>query len=655
MMLESTENKPDRISALGFGLVALLTAGAWIGPVLWLESRNPRLLPSWAGFLHAAIATRFASSGAVPPDNPFFAGEGIRYYWLYHYLVYQFSRLVHTDLLHAFNVVTVGSLGLLVIFAALIGRARFRSITAGLLIGYYALAGLNPFGPALAVAHHLVRHRPLLHTFSPQDQVESVFVDSKVAGTWERHPYLSAMYAGEPMLGNTLLNFLTISSRPVALALVLILLFLLLRNRPTRATVVAATLVTALMTALNPLIGLSAAGSLAAASLVVGRWMGRDGTRFDCPPKTYARYTFFTCVAGVLLALPAYYHLFLTGQRTVGFSSPGQILLKSAVLSANFVLLLPLALLGVWTASRQHATQLRTITVAGALLLFVVPFVKLYPGGNEHNFIDSAQCLLAVPAGALITHVIGRKNKWWMRRRAGLFPFLLLLPTTVLTLLAFTGRPGIALGFHDQLLHREPETQPLEQLYVWVRNQTPADAVFIADPDERVKMAGRVAEFPAFTWRALFVDRINYMTHFYKDEKLRLRIASRAADGQPLSRDELSYIQKLRRPVYVVIYRAEREALLRRLILQYGEPVFQRDFVAVFQVGGRKEAGSSKGLPGAGSPSGEVGEQGREVARERPAGFRRRPGRARSSEDHAAWPRSDRRACVHGGPRATRG
>src|SRR5215510_5864386 len=63
----------------------LLAVLGWLGYVLSLEIRNPRLVASWHGFLHTAIANRYPGP-AWTPENPFFAGESLRYYWVFHRL-----------------------------------------------------------------------------------------------------------------------------------------------------------------------------------------------------------------------------------------------------------------------------------------------------------------------------------------------------------------------------------------------------------------------------------------------------------------------------------------------------------------------------------------------------------------------------------------
>ncbi len=114
-----------------FWVEIALVAVVWVGAVLWLHSHNPRLLPSWHGFLHSGIAAAFASGFAMPPENPFFAGEPLPYYWVYQYLGYVLSHVLSTDFLHAFRFITLASLTALVVASGLIGRKCHGSILAG--------------------------------------------------------------------------------------------------------------------------------------------------------------------------------------------------------------------------------------------------------------------------------------------------------------------------------------------------------------------------------------------------------------------------------------------------------------------------------------------------------------------------------------------
>jgi uncharacterized membrane protein YjjB (DUF3815 family) len=52
-----------------FWVGLLVATTGWLAYILSLELLNPRLVPSWHGFLHTAIVRRFPSPGLIP-ENP---------------------------------------------------------------------------------------------------------------------------------------------------------------------------------------------------------------------------------------------------------------------------------------------------------------------------------------------------------------------------------------------------------------------------------------------------------------------------------------------------------------------------------------------------------------------------------------------------------
>ncbi len=570
-----------------FWLAILSVIGIWLGVLLWIHAHNPRLLPSWHGFLHTAIATRF-TDGSFPPENPFFAGEKLPYYWVYQYFGFIVARILKTDLLHAFRFIALSSLAVLVIFSGLTGYKYFRSIGAGLLIGYLAVAGANPFGPLIALAKHWIKAAPLISPVSSQTPVETLFVTNRMADDWMTQPLLPALYiSSEWWHGQNIVWFIDISARAPALSLVFVLLFLLLSPRLKFGKILLITLLTALITAFNPITGFVVSGSLLGASLIIFCLTALKRSHFGYKFKKQPLILSLLCLTGTFLAAPTYYHLFLLNKGTLSLTSSYSVFylfLKSAALSANFFILVPLAILGSWKSFYREGIGLWTLTLAGILLLLVVPLIILWPH-NEHNLTNTAACLLAVPAVAWITCRPKRKEE--RISRGSLFLLLLwvlFLPTTFCTLLSYTGRPPLPLGFRGQTLQRLPEDGPLENLYVWIRNQTPSDAVFICDPNGPVKMSGNVAELPAFTARTLFIDLPSYLISQYKDANFRTTLAANAAKGYPLTPLQRNYLRHLQRPLYLITYHADQEDLLNRLIQQNGEPIFRQDFVAVFKI-----------------------------------------------------------------------
>jgi hypothetical protein len=551
----------ERRFFLATGIVTFL----WLAVLISIHAGNSRLLPAWHGFLHGGIAARVAESN-VPPENPYFAGNAIPYYWLYHFCASCFSRIFSVDLLHTFRWITLISLVVLIFFSARIGYTR-GSIFAGILTGYFALVGVNPLGPLIAIAKHMLRGIVLIDGMDSGNAFQNVFVDNAAADRLMTQPLLPALHiASDWRHGQNIVWFLDVSSRGPALAMIMVLIFLLWSAKPSKLKALMILVSGALITALNPLIGFATTGSLAIAA---GLLYAADSRKH---PSVFL--VALVPFAGALLAFPFYIQILKLTHGTIHLTSSLQFFfLKTGAMVANFLILAPLAAASIRTNSQDPI--LRTIALAGILLVLAVPFVALAPS-NEHNLSNAAQCILAVPAANWI--MAQRKHK-----KAAYLSLVLFLPTTACTLFSFAHRPALPLRFEGRILHRVPSNHPLEHLYTWIRASTASNAVFLSDPERPVKMSGNVSELPAFTGRALFVDTESYLTLPYRDYGLRKKIAEEAVDGQSLTESEIQYLHLLRRPSYIVTYRGEDLALMQRLETRYGNAIFRDGFVRVYR------------------------------------------------------------------------
>ena len=519
---------------------------ACAGVLAWLFAWNPRLLGSWHGFLHAGIANSFAH--AFPPENPFFAGEPLPYYWFYHLAGYWLSSALRLNLLLTFQLISWASLAMLVIVAGVIGRRSFRSAAAGVAIACLALCGLNPLGPAIAAARNVVRGEALVeHWTGP---VETTFVSNVQADRLMTQPLLGAMYlGGDWRQGMDLVWFFDIGSRAPALAGMMLLLYLLLQPGPTVGRGAAIVAVSAAVTALNPLIGIAVAGAMGLASII----------RRQRPVFLLS----VACGLGALLASPTYYQMFfrVSGGGGVGLRTA----LGPVIVAVNFAALAAFAAMG---ARRAANPQLTTIALAGTVLLAILAVIHL-PEGNEHNLGNAAQCLLAVPAGALAAYI--------SRPRAALI-LAMFVPVTAATLFAYAGRPAMPIAFAASKVSRTP-ADDLQRFYDWVERTTPRPSIFIVDSAAAVKMSGNASELPAMTARMLFTDLPNYLTTPNRDAALRAQLAGDATRGRELTQAQRDYLARLARPIYVVAYQS---ANLDRLAALYGAAVFQNSAAAVF-------------------------------------------------------------------------
>ncbi len=566
-----------------FWAPVLLAGAGWLALVMVLQARNPRLVPSWHGFLHSAIVERFPASGLVP-ENPFYAGEGLHYYWFYHWIGAGLARALNLDPLTALRWLSLGALVLLVLGAALIGRRIYRSTWAGLAIGLFAIAGMNPLGPVIAAGRHFIQHRPLAEWHGARAPVETVFVSDALADTLMSRPALPAMYLGADWRnGQNLVWFFDISSRALGLAALVLLLALLVRPEPGAGGLAALAGATALTTALNPIVGLAGAGLLGASLLALGWRFHRPAPASRAMPRE-ALWKTAALAAGVLGALPTYMVLLRHSGGAGGLSNPAQVQLKILALGAGALVLVPLALLGARATRNASSLSVHAVALAGLGLLAAAVAIHLEKG-NEHNLVNAAAVLLAVPAaGWLVQRLDGSSRPPAVGRRRVLLAALLFLPVTAGTWWSFDGRPGLPLRTAGGRLLREPPGHPLARFYDWTVRHTDPHAVFLVDPSQPVKMSGNVMELPAFTGREIYVGQLNYMSSSYPDVRARMQLARKAEAGFPLDERDLAGLRRLGRPVYLVSYRATDPALAGQLRAAYGAPVFADGFVAVFSV-----------------------------------------------------------------------
>jgi hypothetical protein len=356
----------------------------------------------------------------------------------------------------------------------------------------------------------------------------------------------------------------------------MVLLSLLLAPRSPPLELVGLASTSALVTALNPIVGLAVAPALGC-SLVLVNLVRRGRSISPVEPLGTELVRAAALLAGAVLAYPTYYHLFGQG-GSGGLSGPGFIALKVAVIASNFLLLLPLAILGARATTGRLATAIQAMALTGIGLVGLVLLVHLEKG-NEHNLANAAYVLLAVPAAGWVVAPADAQ----VRRRRGVLVALACLPMTVGTWLAFDGRPPIPFEARGGKLYRTPDNATLPQLYRWIDRNTPRDAVFVLDPADPVKMSGNVSELPAFTGRTIFVDEPSYMTTPYPDAAERHAIATRLTHGDSLTADDAEYLRTLGRPLWVVSSRADLPVVLDRLTGAYGPPLFVYGPVAVFQ------------------------------------------------------------------------
>jgi hypothetical protein len=533
-----------------------------------------RTLVSAHGLLHTAIADRFLTGWASfgRPENPFFAGERLPYYWFYHYVAARFSASLGVHPLVAFEWLGLLAASLVWIAGAGIGRRLGWGPGPTLAIGFFAFSGANAFGAAILLGKLALR-RPW-----PVDDEEYLWGLA--------HPVLALARLNDPgALYGPLINFfLNNSSRALALALVLVsLLALLSYLQSGRASTLGALLLAStLCTAFSPIIGLVAALALSGALACESLWSRLRAVPLEEQGPAHFMRAATALAVGCAVPVSTYHHLFGLSADPEIVLAPRFDLISTFAASAGPLFVLVCVALAFLPAQRRF---LRIVTQAAVILILGNAVLRI-PGTNESNLFHAAAFMLAVPAAGVIRllSTSSSPTKWL----AYLAVFALFLSTPLIVLWAYWHRPPVPLSLQGSQLHRTPSDTPSGGLYRWVAASTTPDAVFITDVRPPLKTpVGNTPEFPALSGRMLFVAKgPNYVVNPYPDATRRRHIAATLADAQVLESADRAYVAALERPVFLLIDTANDE-LVSALRSLYGEPRFRENGIVVFHLMGK--------------------------------------------------------------------
>jgi hypothetical protein len=571
-----------KLSALSATWVAALAAAAlWIFLILAIHWNSPRTLVSFHGLLHAAIAGQFIGAGpsTIPPENPFYAGEPVAYYWFFQYVAAQITRLFGLNIFYSMEALVLMATGTMMATAVFLGRRIYRTLLAGVLMGYLIVAGTNPLGWVFAL-YQVLRRGPRILDDNPEHLWGVV------------HPVYSLIRYNDfgGIYGPLLSFFLNITSRPLALAGLLVMALCLRWSlRSCRLTAfLSLCSVCAVTTALSPIVGITAGGALLA-SLAASWPLDRVMSKFADVPKLRLKSTIIAglaIIAGILAAAPTYYQLIFgpsTGHIRFWLISIEGIRNGITVVSSVFLLVV-LAIVGLFRAQNDERQFLSMMGIS-ALVLLGLNLLFAFPAGNESNLFHEAVVLLAVPAAGSVvrTNSLGRIQI--VSHRLALGIFLVFMPTNLVLLAAYVNRPSLPVSFQTRRIARLPDGSVLSVFYQWVDTRTDPDSIFIVDPKERVAVCGNSLEFPAMTNRAIFTENPDhYIVSPYRDSATRFEIAMRLTSGEKARDNDRVYLTKFNRPIYVVSYRAEDQTLMNRLQDNFGIPVFHDRSVSVYRL-----------------------------------------------------------------------
>jgi hypothetical protein len=549
---------PDLAAPLG-ALAAALVACVW---VLILHRESPRTLVSAHGLLHAAIAERFQSGvgAGFPPENPYFAGEPLPYYWCFQWAGAKLSAILGTDPLHAFEAMIVASLFVLVLASAALGRSLYRSGAAGLALPGLLLAGALPQGALLLLAR-------LPAWGIPSD--DGGYLWGVV------HPVARMMRVWDEfsMYGPLFSFFVSATTRPLGLAALVILLLALQRflARPSAGRGAAVAASATILGCASALLALTTGATLVAGLSILALLHG-----------VFRRPAFLAVAAiaaGLLASLPTWSHLI--GTAPLALHDPPSVLRQVGRMAESGWLLVMLACLGLRSVSADGRSFVLALCTAALLLVIGCALLSL-PVGNEDNLFHGALVMLAVPAAGCVLSRRPAAGTFTFNPRRAAFLAAAFLPTFAVQAAATTGRPPVDLSLVGGRIERANPAGPEARLYRWIEARTDPRAVFVIDPRPPIQAAcGNSAELPALTGRALFTERTgHYLVDPEPDGKRRPGIAARLATGEPMPREDSALLSKLSREVYVVSREPGGEAALERL---YGLALFRADPLSVFR------------------------------------------------------------------------
>jgi len=525
----------------GSGRGPWIAAGAWTALIALLLAFNPVLLPRADGWFHAAVTLQVAGRG-LPPEDPFFAGLRLLYFWGAHawgalWLAIA-PRVPVWAPLAALPLAAAVACPLAVsALAERLGASRReQTFATGLLV-----AGLAPF------AWLLIPGRILIGGVQGGAEVEQLLE----RGLW---PTLAAMDLGT-LHASVLFfadKFLIATPFATGLALALLSASLLLTVIETPGVRAALTLgaIEAAALWMHAVIG-AAIFVLAAGAWVAVLARSRGGETSRRPLLLIPA---SLLLAGLLL-LPYLVAITAGKRQAIGWGLSAAALRTWLIVGAAVV---PAGL--IWMIRAARGSRAASVTAAMAIALTLVALLAGLPLGNQSKLFSILFALLAAPAA------IG-----WSRFAAGLGTparrtliavlAVGLIPTQLAGLWGAATERG---QFH--LAWDRPSSAAERDGMAWAAMHTPADAVFVDGSGglDFTVLAGRSAAWGGEEWAGNWG---------YPDAALavRRRTAATLGRGQEPPADVARMLADLRRPVIVVARRtADPAGAWQRLIAAPG-------------------------------------------------------------------------------------
>ncbi len=442
---------------------ALVLATLWTALCAWLLCTNDLLPLRSDGWFHAAVVAQIAQRG-VPPEDPYFAGLRLLYFWGSHawaagWLVLvpklqPWTPLLALNLSGAFAVV----LGVAAIAQRL--RANAEAVAGACLL---ALLGYSPFAWGLIVGRaftgdvrgwadvvHQAGHGidPVLATMATGQ------LHGSLAFFGDKYLVLTPFGMGLALLALSVAAALALLERPGA------------RGGFALAVCVAATLFVHTVVGYALLL-------LCATWFVVAAVRGVTGDH----RRLAALFPIALAVIGAITVLAPYLIEITLGKRGQLSAGLTRKALWSFVVGGAFYIPAGFA----WLASRARGGRDRDAGESLAPLALLVPVLLVagmalalrLPENNQSKFLNLLFLLLAAPAALGLQSLLDRAGRPLAWLLTACFACAA-LPNLGLAIWGFSGERGIG-------MHAWRATPAQREACAWVRAHTPADAA-LCDP-----------------------------------------------------------------------------------------------------------------------------------------------------------------------------
>lgn len=511
------------------GAVPWLAAAVWTAGVAALLFGNPWLAPRSDGWFHAAVVLQMTER-TVPPEDPYFAGLQLLYFWGYHAWAVAWTALAPRLGVWAPMIALNLTAATAVILGVCLLARRLGATKGGMwLAAAVATLGYSPFSWVWILL------RAVTGDVVGADEIRRLVTMGaspamQIMGTWQLHS--SMAFFGDKFL------VLTPFSLGLAQFTLVVRLLLDFTARPTLRAGLALGVAVAAAMFIHSVVGWASA-------MLAGTWWWWALWRSRRPDRRPLRAVLLPLLivfeAVVALLMP---YLAVTTLGKEGTLAPGFSLQALATWLLAGLLVVPAGTVWLWRQRRRDGA-LDLLFFSGVLT--VAGLSIWLPGNNQSKFFNLLLLLLAAPAGLGLHDLLRRARG---RRRALLAAGLVAAtaPTVTIAIGAFATERA---QFGADWQHPGPGV--LEAMR-WARTHTPPNAVFV---DAHLSL-----DLPVRAGRSVITGGPRWEQNWrYPEPALRVRRETAGQLGalEPCSDAVREFLNGLGRPVFVV-RRRPREA-----------------------------------------------------------------------------------------------